>query len=496
MAYQQYPYLQAHPPPGYGAPGSTAYFTTQHLGGFYAPISSNTPFPQAQGATPMIGSIAGGGPPGITGPVGSIGSIGSSGQMFNRWPGAREEQEKQREQAREQAEADKAKSNKDEKTKKKKKNKNKNKNKATRPSTPWEQVVADIEKEEDEKDEDGSEGSSCSGFECEGTDKDEEEEEEDDDDDGDIEVVIQPGGSAQVVMYLNHRHQDRPPRRTTFVVSARRMRAEARGWLHMCHQDTDRYDTTVGDEAAVVGMYWLLLVLHTGVESGDGSAGRAPGSGYDHGNGNSNGDSNGEDEGTGGHRLRPGMAPSTTPRASTTLPTELPARVLAYTALFAKQFGVLDKGLQALPGGSNIDNNSYHGSPGSVIHTNTAVDRFRARAEVWLRAITAHPRHRDTLDSAAIASADWPFVLFTARVLTDRALFATCLRTLLDRWYVDERGVFCDAGGPVRLDLLPASMRETVLRDLASLKSARERSVDAIVNGAMNAFGYGASGRH
>ncbi|CAK7212448.1 hypothetical protein SCUCBS95973_001466 [Sporothrix curviconia] len=495
MAYQQFPYLQAHPPPGYGAPGSTAYFTTQHLGGFYAPISNNPPFPQAHGAAPMIGGA--GLPPGMPGggPTGPIGSIGSGGQMFNSWPGVPEEQEKQREeeQAKAQAQAQaKSERSKEKKSKRKK-------NKMYRSSTPWEQIVTDIEKEEEEEEEEhrgggsggsqddggsydhcdcsGSEGSTCSGSEGDEGSTEEEEKE----DNGDTEVVIQPGGSAQVVVYLNHKNQAaRPPKRTTFVVSARRMRAEARGWLHMCHRGTDRYDTTVGDEAAVVGMYWLLQVLHTGPDGDTESE-----YDYDHSH---------------GHSLRPGMAPATTPRAPMTIPTELPARVFAYTTLFAHQFGVLDKGPHSLPGNDNgRGNGNGNGNdemmrPG-VFSVNTPVDRFRARAEVWLRAITNHPRHHGTLDSAAIVPADWPFVLYTARVLSDRALFATCLRTLLDRWYVDERGVFCDASGPARLDLLPASMRETVLRDMASLKMARERSADAIITGAMNVFGYGATGR-
>ncbi|CAK7226884.1 hypothetical protein SBRCBS47491_006379 [Sporothrix bragantina] len=491
MAYQQFPYLQAHPPPGYGAPGSTAYYTTQHLGGFYAPISNNPPFPQVHGAAPMIGNA--GMPPGM--PTGPIGNIGSGGQMFNGWPGSAEEQKKQREECEEREEREEreeqakaeaeAKSERSENKKKKKHKKKKN-----RPSTPWEQVVADIDKEDeghresgshedggsyDHCDCSGSDGSACSATEGEGIEND------DDDDDGDIEVVIQQGGSAQVVMYLNHRNQDRPPKRTCFIVSARRMRAEARGWLHMCHRGTDRYDTTVSDEAAVVGMYWLLQVLHTGVE------GDHAGSEYDYDHRNENG-------------LRPGMAPATTPRAPMTIPTELPVRVLAYTTLFAHQLGVLDKSPQALPGAfpgsGNNGNNSDDGEVGPPYNVNTPVDRFHARADVWLRAITRHPRHRNTFDSTAIVPADWPFVLYTARVLSDRMLFATCLRTMLDRWYVDERGLFCDVHGPARLDQLPASMRETVLRDMGSLRTARERSVDAIINGAMNAFHYGSNGRH
>ncbi|CAK7200092.1 hypothetical protein SEUCBS139899_002781 [Sporothrix eucalyptigena] len=436
MAYQQFPYMQAHPPRGYGAPGSTAYFMTQHLGGFYAPISNNPPFPQVHGPAPMLGSVAP--------TVGPVGSIGSGGQMFNSWPGHPDEQEKKETELKRSVRAERG-----DKPKKVKKG---------RPSTPWEKVVASIEAGGDHEDDGGSfDHCDCSGSEGEGS--CDSCSSNDEDSDADTEVVIQPGGSASVVVLLNRKKQDCPPKRTCFVVSARRMRSVARGWPHLCRRGTDMYDTTVDDEAAVVGMYWFLQALHTQVADG----GNVSGSGF---------------------------APATTPRASPTIPAELPARVLAYATLFAHQFGVLQDEPQA------IADEQSSATAAAFSPLLGGGDRFRIRAETWLRSITNNPRHRRTLDISAIAPVDWPFVLYTARILGDRQLFATCLRTLLDRWYVNERGVFCDASGPARVDLLPEPMRETVLRDLASFKAAREQSVEAIITGAMNAFDYESSGRN
>ncbi|CAK7566557.1 MAG: hypothetical protein SEPTF4163_004504 [Sporothrix epigloea] len=490
MAYQQLPYVQAHPPPGYGPTGSTAYFTAQQPGGQYLPISSNPALYQAQGTLPIVGNsvLPPGMPPGVA--LGTIGGIGNGGQLFNGWPGSIEEQEKQRTQAEAQAQT--------QTQSKRSVNKARANKKETDGSKSWDHVVAGIKGEEacggsqddrgsyDHCDCSGSE-SSCSGSEGVNS-NDNQENEEEDDDDGDTDVVIQPGGTGRVVVYLNHKNQNRPPNRTCFLVSARRMRAEARRWLHMCHRGSDRYDTTVGDGAAVVGMYWLLRALHTGLGEGTGSE-------YNYDSGDVD-----------GYWLRTRATSSTSPRASAALPTELPARVFAYATMFAHQFGVLVRGPQALPDSTTKD----EATDGCVYtHNNTTEDRFRARAEVWLHAIMGHSRHRDTFDSSIIAPADWPFLLYASRVLADRTLFATCLRTLLDRWYIDELGAFCDAQGPVRIDQLPASMRDIVLRDLgkssltflssssdlllttpASLKAARDRSVDTILNGAMSAFSY------
>ncbi|CAK7268785.1 hypothetical protein SEPCBS57363_003268 [Sporothrix epigloea] len=484
MAYQQLPYVQTHPPPGYGPPGSTAYFTAQQPGGQYVPISSNPAFYQAQGTVGMVGNsfappgVPPGMPPGVA--LGTVYGMGNGGQMFNGWPGSLEEQEKQRAQAEAQAQAQAQAETQPLPQTRSKRSVNKhsaNKKEMNGPSKSWDQVVADIKGEQEayggSQDDRGSyDHCDCSGSEssCSGSEgvnsNDNREKEDDDDDDGDTDVAIQPGGTGRVVVYLNHKNQNRPPNRTCFLVSARRMRAEARRWLHMCHRGSDRYDTTVGDGAAVVGMYWLLQALHTGLGEGTGNE-------YNYDSGDVD-----------GYRLRTRATSTTTPRAlSAALPTELPARVFAYATMFAHQFGVLDRGPQALPDSTSKD----EATDGIHTHNNTTEDRFRTRAEIWLHAIMGHPRHRDTFDSSIIAPGDWPFLLYASRVLADRTLFATCLRTLLDRWYVDELGVFCDAQGPVRIDQLPASMRDIVF---PSLKAARERSVDTIINGAVGAFSY------
>ncbi|KJR85036.1 uncharacterized protein SPSK_09121 [Sporothrix schenckii 1099-18] len=494
MAYPYPPYMQAHPPPGYGAPRSTGYFTTQNLGGFYAPISSNPPFaalPQPQ----------------------LLGSAGSGGTMFNCWPGAPQEQEKskgeegtkpvhktQRTGSREH----------DQRGRRDGGSKAKTKKKAGPRLMPWDQVVeslnentADNKKAADDTDQDDNDNDdneddgafdhcdysaseACSGSVADsqtgGTSGD-------DVNDGVTEVVVQPGGSAHVFVHLNR--LDRSPSTTAFVVSARRMQSIAHNWPRVCHQGTNDYDLSATDEAAVLGMYWLLQVLHMEVET-------PPEFSYYHGHGSdsdgtsnskNNENNNGSGSGSGSGHLRPGLAPATTPSRAKVhppaIPPELPARVLAYATLFAHQLGVLEgeeehKLLHT--------NNQYDVAMPSSPQGPAGAGRFRSRAETWMRAVTINPRCRRTLDGAIVAPADWPYVLFTARVLGDRQLFAVCLRTLLERWWLNERGVFCDVNGPARIDLLPEAMREIVLRDLTSFKNARERSVESIVNGAMNAF--------
>lgn len=459
MSYPYPPYMQAAPPPGYGAPGSTGYFTTQNLGGFYAPISSNPPFATAGQPQPQM-----------------LGTPGSGGQLFNNWPGSREEQEKQQqaEEAKKQEQKQKQRggergssrggdrsnsrndnSNRDHRDGS---HKSKKAHKKGR-STPWEEVVerlGDVSiKDEGEDDDDStlydhcenssdgsdsprgsnssSPGSSNNG--PVGTSID------------DQELTIQAGGSARVIMHLLR--VDEPPYNTTFIASARRMLAMARGWPHVCHQGTNDYEVTVMDESAVLGMYWLLQVLHMSVEEQQFYQGNDPSS-------SSSSTSSNE------HRLRRGMAPATTPRSlPPTIPSELPARVLAYATMYASQIGVLEQNnnkQQMLGNGPAGPQSSPAGPP---------ADRFRTRAEAWMRAVTTNPRCRRTLDSALVAPAEWPFVLYTARVLGDRQLFAIVLRTLLERWWVNERGIFCDVNGPARIDKLPDAMREVVMKDLS-----------------------------
>jgi hypothetical protein len=474
MAYPYPPYMQAHPPPGYGVPGSTGYFTTQHLGGFYAPISNHPPFNTAQPQAQLLGST------------------GSGGPMFNSWPGAPSEQEQEQEQEQEKIKAKELEKSRrapshgrDHDSKHEQRNrdgghqtKTKKTHKKGHALMPWEQVVESLgedtatsgsDKGDDhdgdhDGDHDDDDGTSYDHCDCSGSEdcsaSSQTGNSEGGGDDDIQEIVIQPGGSAHVVVHL--RRLDHPPSTATFVVSARCMHAMARGWPHVCHQGTNDYETTATDEAAALGMYWLLQVLHMGVEQYDYQ--RAVAS---------------EQAGHTGHtgqtghtgRLGPGMAPATTPRANPpTIPSELPARVLAYATMFAHHFGVLDGGPadpnkmppQMLQG--QMDNNGGQASPigGPVVPA-----RFRARAETWMRAVTNNPRCRRTLDGVIVQPADWPFVLYTARVLNDRQLFAVCLRTLLERWWLNERGVFCDMNGPARIDTLPESMRETVLRDLS-----------------------------
>lgn len=331
------------------------------------------------------------------------------------------------------------------------------------------------------------------------------------------EVTIQPGGTARVVLHLDVAGQ--PPTMTCFVVSVRRMRQSALHWHRLCHRGTDACDTTVADEAAVLGMFWMLQALHTsereqtytGIAAMGGMD--ADGLRFYHGSDDSNGVG----------RLRPGLAPASTPRPSQPILAELAPRVLAYAVLFAKQFGVLQArtvaaagpGPQALPlagagdGGNSGNGNTNHANmppPPSYYSPGCPPDdRFRRCAEVWLRSITGNHRNRRTLDGVADA-ADWPLLLYTARVLGDRLLFATSLRTLLERWWINELGQFCDAAGPVRLDGLPEDMRETIVKDMGeslgicakkktrhadstgSLRSARERSTENVINGAMYAL--------
>ncbi|KAL1890055.1 hypothetical protein Sste5346_008491 [Sporothrix stenoceras] len=454
--------MQAAPPPGYGAPGQTGYFTTQSLGGFYAPISNNPPFGPAAQPQPQL-----------------FGTPGSAGQLFNGWPGSREEQEKMQQQQAEEVKKQEAQqrgnncdgdnsqsrasSHRNDNNRGRRDGSHKSKTTHTKGrSTPWEEVVerlgdVTIKDEGDEDDDtasydhcENSDGSNSPTSSARGSNSPTGSN-SDGSDNGNQEVIIQTGGSARVIVHLNH--FDRPPSTTTFLVSARRMLSLARGWPRVCHQGMNDFEVTANDGAAVLGMYWLLQVLHMSVEEQqfyqghDATTSSSPDFKV--------------------HRLRPGMAPATTPRqVPPTIPSELPARVLAYATMYANHIGVLDnaqgeKQQQMLGNGPGA-----LGSPASI---SVPADRFRSRAETWMRAVTTNPRCRRTLDSALVAPADWPFVLYTARVLGDRQLFTIVLRTLLDRWWLNERGIFCDVDGPARIDRLPDAIREVVLRDLSEL---------------------------
>ncbi|EFX02247.1 succinate dehydrogenase cytochrome b560 subunit [Grosmannia clavigera kw1407] len=211
---------------------------------------------------------------------------------------------------------------------------------------------------------------------------------DDDDDEADDvgelvrEVAVHPGGSGRVVLHVD----SEPPRLTSFRVSARRMRSEARSWTQVCHRGTNACDTTVADETAVAGMYWLLRVLHDEPEvRADGASGHQDHHAYE-------------------ARLHNLVVQGAVP-----VPRELPARVLAYVVMFGQQLGAL-------------------GRPGSMGGGGRPSSRLRTQSEAWLWAIMSRRRDRHVLDASAVD--DWPFLLYASRSLDNQDLVRRCLQML------------------------------------------------------------------
>ncbi|OAA65907.1 succinate dehydrogenase cytochrome b560 subunit [Niveomyces insectorum RCEF 264] len=311
------------------------------------------------------------------------------------------------------------------------------------------------------------------------------------------EVTICRGGSGHVIVHLVATEADAgtPRQQTRFTVSARRMQRAALRWTQLCRRGTDACDTTVDDPAGVTGMYWLLQALHGGHENDEDD--------HDHVNNNIN------DVMAQNLFRRPGPPPLAS--ATVPIPAELPPRVLAYAVLFGHQLGALEivpslngprrlTPSASLPLDSRLPSGSMAAAAAAGATAATApfpaptsplLSRLRFHVDTWLRALTSRlpGNGRGTLDvDGRVADpADWPYVLYTARILGNRALWGTCLRTLLMRWSIDATGAYCNARGTVQVNL-PEAMRAAVARDFAALRTARERAVEAIVNEAMQVF--------
>ena len=525
-------------------PGSTAYYTLPNVGGFYAPVSRNEQgrrrvddssddeldqrprdrgspptliLPQTLYRQPPMALLPAMPPAQWTYPSATEMPGQPQGHVFNAWMGILEDKRDTRDAKGGKGETEKTKES-DAKTKDKKKSSTKKSEPAV---SPWQQLADSLRKRSDARrrhnrnDEDSesySDTNAAYDYDYDNCDTpvgrgrghsrspgDQVTSSES----ADVEVSIQPHGSARIVVHINDEHDGAGEEKmVAFVVSDRCLRVAAKEWPDQCHAGTRTCSIRVGSDEAVIGMYWMLHVLH--------HAGRESESTVQHGlvgqqrsrqfqqqialqqylQRRAQEEKDGRSAGITDHFVYDHYHGCVGTRA---VPIELPPRVLAFALMYAVQFGVLEAwqpgSVQAgqsqtsvLDRYQNQSQNQNQNQNQSQGHNqeqskdqpkaNGSYDSaFRLAGNQWLQSIanTRCNAAAGRLNSVTVPPDDILFVLYAGRVLGCPPVIRLCQLTILDRWSVDETANwFRDACGcPIRADqILPSQMAEAISMDL------------------------------
>ncbi|EPE02725.1 succinate dehydrogenase cytochrome b560 subunit [Ophiostoma piceae UAMH 11346] len=545
-------------------PGSTAYYTLPNVGGFYAPVSRNEQgrrrgddssddeldqwsrdrgspptltLPQALFHQPSIAPPAAMPPQHWAYPSAPVQPHPMmpgqpQGRVFNGWKGIPDDKKDTEDTKGNKGNAEKTKE-----PDTKKKDKKKSSTKKSEPTvSPWQQLADSLRKRSetrrrhnrnDEDSESYSDTDVAYDYDYDNCDTPvgrrnsrSPHDQVTSSESADVKVIIQPHGSARIVVHIDDEHdEDGEEKMVAFVVSDRCLRVTAKEWPDQCHAGTRTCSIRVGCDEAVIGMYWMLHVLH--------HAGRE--NTIQHGlmgqqrdrqfqqqvalqqylQQRAQKDKDGRSEGITDHFVYDYYHGCVGTRA---VPIELPPRVLAFAVMYAVQFGVLEAwqpgSVQAghaqtslldryqnqgqgqgqnqnqnqnkgQPQGQSKDQPKANGSPYDSAFHSTANQWFQSIASTRCNAVAGR------LNSVTAPSDDILFVLYAGRVLGCAPVIRLCQLTILDRWSVDETSNwFRDACGcPIQADqILPSQMAEVISMDLFSLKSARDRSLTKVAD--------------